>query len=143
MATKKKRRQMAVTDDGIRYLLMAAIGDFPQLRGRTVNQSIAWLAKYAMGSLYLSEVSFGHYLAQKIIDESYPWASADDPLAAMAEAALLEPQLVESVLFGRAKPTMEFISAIAGVLDEDVETLLALAAVDNLGERVDVRVAVR
>lgn len=139
---KRKRRHIIVVDKGLRYLLMAATGDFPQLRGRTTNQALVWLGKYAMAILYLDRPSLGYYLAQKLYDERYPWAKEDDPMVAMAEAALIEPSLIESVILGKTEPSNEFLSAIAGALNEDVETLLEMVAATDLGEQVDVRAVV-
>jgi hypothetical protein len=122
----KKHRQLSVPNIRLRYGVMAAVGDLTALEDRRLGQAVVWLVNYAISAIYRDRLTLARLLALSLYDEKYAWALADDPLEAFAEEALLDPQVVERILMGRAAPTTEQYSAIAGALDKDVDELMGL-----------------
>jgi transcriptional regulator with XRE-family HTH domain len=133
----KKHRQLSVPNIRLRYVVMAAVGDLKALEDRRLGQAVVWLVNYAIAAIYRDRLTLARLLALSLYDEKYDWARADEPLEAFAEEALLDPQVVERILMGRAAPTNEQYSAIAGALDKDVDELMELPT--KLEENGDVR----
>ena len=125
-ATSDKAADDTAVNEGLRYVVMAAIGDLPSLNGRPIGRAIAWLVKYALERIYGDRLTFARFIALALEDENNDWASAEDPLEGLAEAALLEAKLIERLMLGRAVPTAEQYSALAGALRVDVDWLAAL-----------------
>lgn len=132
-----KHRQLSVPNVRLRYVVMAAMGDIKALEGRRIGQAVVWLVKYAIAAIYRDRVTLARFLALSLYDEKYDWARAEDPLEAFAEEALLDAQVIERILMGRAVPTTEHYSAIAGAIGIDVDELTAMAT--KLEENGDVK----
>lgn len=142
MAKRTRRdRQLSVPNKGLRYLVMAAMGDIPALRGRSFGHSMLWLIKFGLAAHYRGQETLGSYLARSLYDIRYAWASDEDPLESFLAEALMDKSVFEGILLGRTQPTAEDYSTLAGTLRVPVDQLLDLPL--KLEENGDVkRVAV-
>lgn len=130
MAQKKKRRELMTFDArGLRFRIEAMRRDFPELHGLNLGETIAYLLRYAMRKIRGDRQTLASIVADSFYDKRYPWYDQDHVVTKekFAEEAMLTVQQVDLIFAEDATVSDEIISAVAAVLERDLEELLAIA----------------
>ncbi len=128
MPKKKRPELMTFNAHGLRLKIEAIRKDYSDLHGLDLGGTISYLIRYAIRKIRGGRQTLASILADALCDKRYPWYSRDhaEAKASFAEYAMLDLAQVDLVFDPAATVSDEIIAAIAGVLDRDVDELLAI-----------------
>lgn len=122
-----KQKKISLYMSGVvEWSIRALISRMPLWRRLQIPTVAGMLIVYALSRLWRQQPpSLQKYLVVKLLEPGTRWSEEDDPLAVMAESVALDANAVKAIFTGR-KPNQEELTALASLLEVDVDELLDL-----------------
>jgi len=128
----KRRRLFTIPlGNGREYRIRALKSCHPVLRYIDgLSPAIVWILDWAIDRLWhgmSGPVPVQRLIADRLSESGHPWSEENDPLPTFAEQALMSTEQITGIIDGRRPSESDGeISALASVLDVDVDELLQL-----------------